>query len=302
MFCHQMVHPVTRLGMIMNNATWRVCRVLAAMGVAFSVFSGCGKNARIEFSGGSQGKIKAVRLPEPKAPSQVFGIGEAMAAGQDILLFRPTRKASALRHDERNYYFIAKLMESYAPRVKVIELTSSVSYPQGDYFAEIMDDFYGNGYGVIKKEDGGYKLYKAKFGYSENYEEFVVPIKKNLEKMLGPSTFDKNQLIDRESKFAAYNKAMREGRSLILYSFADACGSFPPAAQEALKRKIVATFSGEAEILELDYTAYTDPANELYSTCRNMVCVYNSRTKRVSPALFSGSDEMTNIRNLLDEK
>ena len=198
--------------------------------------------------------------------------------------------------------FIGKLMESYAPRVKVIELSTTVRYPQGDYFSDILDHFYANGYGVIKKENDGYKLYQVKFGYSENYDAFVVPIQRNLEKMLGPSSYDKRKLISPASRFEAYNKAMREGRNLIICNFAGACGSFPPAEQDALKRKIVATFSGEAEILDLDYTAYTDPATELYSTCRNMVSVYNGRTKRISPALFSGRDTLAAIRQLLNEK
>ena len=286
----------------MYHSSWKMGCVLAAMAGALGVFNGCGNNLGIEFSGGGPGKIKAVSLPVPKAPSQVFGIGAAMAAGQDILLFRPTRKESALPDDERNYYFIGKLMESYAPRVKVIELSTTVRYPQGDYVTDILDHFYANGYGVIKKENGGYKLYKVKFGYSENYDEFVVPIQRNLEKMLGPSSYDKSKLISPVSRFEAYNKAMREGRNLIICNFAGACGSFPPAEQEALKRKILAAFSGEAEILELDYQAYTDPATELYSTCRNMVSVYNGRTKRISPALFSGRDTLATIRRLLDEK
>ncbi|MFA5205751.1 MAG: hypothetical protein WC708_15245 [Lentisphaeria bacterium] len=286
----------------MHHSRWKWGCAVAALAGALGVFNGCGKNVGIEFSGGGPGKIKAVSLPAPKAPSQVFGIGEAMAAGQDILLFRPARKASALPDDERNYYFIGKLMESYAPRVKVIELTTAVSYPQGDYFADILDNFHANGYGVIKKENGGYKLYKVKFGYSENYDAFVVPIQRNLETMLGPSSYDKRKLISPESRFEAYNRAMREGRNLIICNFAGACGSFPPAEQAALRQKIQAAFSGEAEILDLDYTAYTDPATELYSTCRNMVSVYNSRTKRISPALFSRGDTLATIRRLLAEK
>jgi hypothetical protein len=286
----------------MHYSKRKIGCLLVVMVGALGVFNGCGNNLGIEFSGGGPGKIKTVSLPAPKAPSQVSGIGEAMAAGQDILLFRPARKESALPDDERNYYFIGKLMESYAPRVRVIELTTSVSYPQGDYFADILDHFYANGYGVIKKEAGGYKLYKVKFGYSENYDAFVVPIQRNLEKMLGPSLYDKSKLISPVSRFEAYNKAMREGRNLIICNFAGACGSFPPAEQVALRQKIQAAFSGEAEILELDYTAYTDPATELYSTCRNMVSVYNGRTKRISPALFSGRDTLATIRQLLDAK
>jgi hypothetical protein len=176
-----------------------------------------------------------------------------------------------------------------------------VSYPNGDYFMEIMDNFPGDGYGVVKKEGGRYKLYKSSFGHSEKYEEFVVPVKNSIEQVLGPSSFDKGALIPAESKFEAYNKAMREGGNLIIYSFAGACSSFPAKDQEELRRGLLAEFSGKTGIIELDYKAYTDPSTELYSKCRNIVCVYNGRTKKISPALFSGADTMANVRKFLAE-
>ena len=282
----------------MNNTGRNTFFALAAWAAAFLAFGGCG---RIEFASGVPGKIKAVSLPDPKAPSQVLGIGEAMAAGQEILLYRPARKGMALPDDERNYFFIAKIMESYAPRVKVIELGNSVSFTRGDYYSEISDKFPANGYGVIKKEDGRYKLYTSDFGYSENYDDFVAPVKSALEQVLGPGSFDKKGLIAAESKFEAYNKAVREGGNLILYSFAGACSGFPQAEQEALLDGLRTRFSGEAGLIKVDYKAYTDPSSELYSKCRNIVCVYNGRNKKISPALFAGGDTYANVRKFLDE-
>ncbi len=277
--------------------------LLVPLLLAFLLFlSKCGRYMGIEYSSGVQGPIEVVDLPQPSAPSRVFGIGEAMARGQTILLFRQTRKVNALPHNERNFFFICKLLESYGPTVKVIELPTSVSYPQGDYFADIMDRFPGNGYGVIKKEVDGYKLYTSTFGYSEEYDGIVTPVKDSIEQVLGPCPFDRSRIIDKRSRYEPFNKAMKDNRSLILYSFAITCGRFPPAEQTKLEQSIKSRFSSEAEIVLVDHKAFTDPANELYSQANNIVCVYNSHTRKTSPALFSGQDTMANIRRLLDER
>lgn len=270
------------------------------LGLFLVVKFGC--NMGIEYSDGTQSPVVEVELPQPKAPSRVMGIGEAMSKGQDVLLFRQTRKSSSLRFNERNFYFISKLMESYAPKVKVIELPNSVTYPQGDYYSDIMDNFPGNGYGVIKKEGDGYKLYKSSFGYSEEFETFVLPVKDSIEQVLGPSTFDKEKMISKQSKYDGYTRAMREGRNMILYSFADACNSLPPAQQKSIEKTIRSTFSAEAEIIQVDPKAYLDPVNELYSKSNNIVCVYNKHTKKTYPALYSGNDTMANIRKFLAER
>lgn len=261
----------------------------------------CARSCGIEYSDGTQGEVEVVDLPQPSAPSQVFGIGAAMAADQDVLLFRQTRKSSSLAHNERNFFFITKLMESYSPKVKVIELSNSVSYPQGDFFMDVMDRFPGNGYGVIRKEEGGYKLYRSTFGYGESYETLVTPVQESIEKVLGPSGFDKARLISHDSRYEPYTKAMREKKSLIMYSFADACGNLPPAEQRRVEQAI-SQFGREAEILKVDHKAYTDPANELFAKANNTVCVFNARNRKTSPVLFSGVDVAATIRKLLDER
>ncbi|HNV70320.1 MAG TPA: hypothetical protein PKO06_11525, partial [Candidatus Ozemobacteraceae bacterium] len=169
------------------------------------VIPACAKKLGFEYSDGTQGPIEVVDLPTPKSPSRVFGLGEAMAAGKDVLLFRQVRKPTALKHMERNFFFISKLMESYEPTVKVIELSNSVSYPQGDYYADLMDYFPANGYGVVKKEGDGYKLYSSKFGYSEEYDTFVLPVKESIEQVLGPCPYDKKKLIKSTSCYEPYN-------------------------------------------------------------------------------------------------
>ncbi|MBU1108351.1 MAG: hypothetical protein KKB51_16880 [Candidatus Riflebacteria bacterium] len=283
----------------MDSKVWIIVPILL-----FSLFfiTKCGKSLGIEYSSGVQGEIEVVDLPLPKAPSKVFGIGDAMDKGQDVLLFRQTRKSSSLPLNERNFFFITKLMESYAPEVKVIELPNTVSYPQGDFYSDLMDNFPGNGYGVIRKEGDGYKLYRSTFGYSEEYEKIVVPVKESIEQVLGPSRFDKDKLISKQSKYEGYSKAMREGRSMILYSFANACGNFPLAEQKSLEKNLKSRFSGDAEIILINHKSYIDPANELYSKCQNIVCVYNKYTRKTYPALFTGSDVLANVRKFLDER
>ncbi|PKL45913.1 MAG: hypothetical protein CVV42_18265 [Candidatus Riflebacteria bacterium HGW-Riflebacteria-2] len=267
--------------------------------VCSSIGCGCGG---FEYSSGVQGEIEVKTLPGPEAPSKVLGIGPAMSEGKDILIFRQTRKASSLPLNERNFFFISKVMQSYQPAVKVIEIPNSVSYPQGDYYSVIMDHFPGNGYGVLKNEDGGFKLYTSTFGYSEKYDEMVVPVIESIEKVLGPCPFDKRKLILNKSKYPEYTKAMKEGKSIIFYCFANCCNSFPPSQQASLERQLKTNFANEAGLVKIDHKAYTDPANELYSQCENIVSVYNSKTRKISPALFSGSDTIANVRKFLNER
>jgi hypothetical protein len=264
--------------------------------------SQCARNFGIEFSSGVQGDVQVVDLPTPKSPSRVMGIGEAMAKGQDVLLFRQTRKSSSLPHNERNFFFITKLLESYSPQVKVIELPNSVTYPQGDFYSDIMDRFPGNGLGVIRKEGEGYKLYKSTFGYSEEYETMVLPVKDRIEQILGPAPFQKEALISKQSRYQGFTKAQQDGKNLILYSFAEACSRFPPAEQKRLEQSIKTQFAKEAEIVLIDHKAYTDPANELFAQGRSMVCVYNRRTKKSYPVPVTGSDPVANIRTFLNER
>jgi hypothetical protein len=270
--------------------------------VFFTSLSGCGCGGfSVNYESGKQGKIVVAQLPQPAAPSRVHGIGDAMTAGQDVLIFRLTRKGASLPHNKRNFFFITKLMESYAPTVKVIELSTSESYPQGDYYAELMDYSPPNGFGVIKKEQDGFKLYSSVFGYAESYEDFVVPVQEKVEEVLGKSSFDKSKLISPTSKYEAYNKARRERRPMILYSFANACNSFPAPEQAKVKTDIIARFSRVAEIFEVDHTSFTDPANEVFDQGQNIVCVYNSRNGKVTPTLFAKSDVLENIQKALDE-
>jgi hypothetical protein len=281
-----------KFGEIMNRLKL-IFISLITFSVLFTMGCGC------SFSSGKQGPIKTVELPSPKSPSKVFGIGKAMKEGKPVLIFRQTRKPSALPFEERNFFFISKVMQSYEPKVKVIEIGNSVSYPQGDYFQTIMDYFPADGYGVIKKENNNYKLYKSTFGYSEKYDEIVVPVIKSIEKVLGPCKFKKENLIAKNSKYKGYNQAMKSGKHLILYSFAGACNSFPASKQASLESKMKTKFKGKAELVKINHKLYTDPANELYSQTHNMVAVYNAKTKKVTPALWVKQDTIKNIENAL---
>ena len=282
-------------------------RIAISLLIAFAFFvlvctiQGCGCGG-VEYSSGVQGEIAVKTLPSPDAPSKVLGIGAAMDEGKDVLIFRQTRKASSLPLNERNFFFISKVMESYRPDVKVIEIPNSVTYPQGDYYSVIMDHFPGNGYGVIKNEDGSCKLYTSTFGYSEKYDEMVVPVIESIEKVLGPCPFDKRRLILSNSKYPEYTNAMKEKKNIVFYCFANCCNSFPPAEQASLERKLKENFSSAAGLVKIDHKAYTDPANELYSQCESIVSVYNSKTRQISPAFVSGSDTITNVRKLLAER
>lgn len=255
-----------------------------------------------EYSNGKQGKIIVVNISAPEAPSQVFGIGKAMKEGKSIIIFRQLRKASALNHCKRNFYFISKLMESYAPKVKVIELSSAVSYPNGDYFMKILDEMPANGFGIMKKGAKGYKLYKSTFGYSENYDEIVLPVKERVEEVLGKCKFSKKKLIAKKSKYKAYNEAMKYHKHLVMYSFADACNSIPSSKQAKIIKMMQSNFSKKAKILKINHNFYTDPANELYSKGNNIVIVYNCKTKKTYPALFTKSDTKKNIEEALAKR
>lgn len=263
------------------------------------MLKGLGSFIGIEYSDGKQGEIKVTPLPSPQSASKVSGIGKAMETGQDILIFRQTRKSSSLELNRRNFFFITRLMESYSPEVKVIELGTTVSYPNGDYFMTILDYLPTNGYGVIKKEADGFKMYSSTFAYSENYDEIVTPVKVSIEQVLGPSRFDKEKMISQTSKYKGFVEAKKSGNNIILYCFADACGNLPPSEQSKIERELKAQFTDKATIIKINPKLYTDPANELYSRCENIVSVYNGKTKEIYPALFTGKDVMKNVRTFL---
>ncbi|HNV72823.1 MAG TPA: hypothetical protein PKO06_24155, partial [Candidatus Ozemobacteraceae bacterium] len=82
----------------------------------------------------------------------------------------------------------------------------------------------------------------------------------------------------------------------------DACNSFSAQEGQRLVQTMHRDFSRDAEIVEVNHKNYTDPANELFSQVNNMVCVYNARLRKASPALFGGSDVAATIRRLLDER
>lgn len=273
--------------------------LLAFMFFGFMFVKHCGQGFGVRYSDGKQSEVVIVELPAPQSPSKVFGIGEAMEKGQDILIFRQTRKASALPLNESNFFFISKLLESYSPQVKVIEIGNTVSYPNGDYFMTLLDNLPANGYGVVKNEDGQYKLYKSSFGYSEVYEEMVLPVQTSIEEVLGPSGFDKKNLITSTSRYKDFIKAKQEGRNIILYSFANACSSLPVSEQKKIESQLKSKFSKQALIVKINHKYYTDPANDLFLQCQNTVGVYNGRSKEIYPALFTGNDVMKKVGEFL---
>jgi hypothetical protein len=266
----------------------------------FTLLKHQGKFLGFEYSSGKQSEVKRESLPNPESPSKVFGIGEAMNKGQPILIFRQTRKPGALAHTKRNFFFISKLMESYQPEVKVIELGMSVSYPNGDYFMTILDYLPADGYGVIKKEKDGFKIYTSTFGYSEFYDKIVIPAQKSIESVLGPAKFDINKLITSKSKYKGFIEAKRSGKNIILYSFADACNSLPISEQHKIEKTLNSRFSKQALIIKVDPNAYTDPANHLYAKCLNIISVYNGHTKEIYPAIYKNQNEMENVKKFLE--
>ncbi len=250
----------------------------------------------------SNGKLEVYSIPEPESPSKVKGIGDAMKAGKSVLIYRTCWKSGALPDDKRNLFFISKLMNSYSPEVKVIELGTSVRYNSDDYYTKIRDYIPGDGFAVIKRDAGQLKMYKYEIVFNESYEALLEPLRINLETVLGSSTYNKAALIKSKSIYPGYNKAVKERRSMIILNFENTCSRFLAAEKKDITNNILPSFSHEAEIFEVQIKNYVDPANELYSKHRNIVNVYNYHTKKVYPAFYTAQDLRSNIRKFLAER
>lgn len=262
---------------------------------------GCTSNFRCAILGFSNSNPRVVELPIPSSPSQVLGFGDAMSAGKSIILLRTFDGRAELTFLRRNYHFLKELILSYNDKAEFIELPMQISFEQNDYITTILDNFFPYDFAVMKKEGAAYTMHLFPIVISESYEEAVLPAQKNLEGIFGRSGYSKEKLLSPTSQFEPYNKAMRERRNLIIYSFDDCCGSFPPSQQEKLENQLIDEFSSQAELLKISTYAPLDPAFELLSKTRNIVNVYNAKTGKISPALFSGQDVLSNVRKFLSE-
>lgn len=256
----------------------------------------------IKLGSTSNGELEVYSVPEPASPSNVRGIGAAMTAKKPVLIYRTCWKNTALPDDKRNLFFVSKLMNSYSPEVKVIEFGTSVSYNSNDYYTKIRDYIPSSGFAVIKRDARKLKMYKYEIVFHESYKDLLEPLKLNLEKVLGPSTYNKAALIKKKSIYPGYNKAVKDRRSMIILNFENTCSKFLATEKKNITDNILPSFSKKAEIFQVQVKNYLDPANELYSKHRNIVNVYNHRTKKVYPAYYTGQDLKSNIRKFLAKR
>lgn len=245
------------------------------------------------------GQVVTIQLPAPSSPSTFPGLAEAMKSDKPVLIvYNPVSKLSS---HKRQVFFANQLIKSYEGKAEIILLPNSFSYRVGDYMETLYKNMPSTGFGILQKDGEIYQFHTAFFHDKSDMDEYIDPIANSLEKILGPSNFNRQFFIEKESKYSKYNKAKKEGKSLILYSFEEACSRLKNSDRLYLVNNIFSSYANEVEIIDIKGDNFTDPANELYGKGDNLVVVYNIHTDQVYPCLFANvKDTDKNIRKSLD--